>query len=71
MNHYDNFYEGLTDNRNLLYRQIDTVSTMNKLLSTLCCEINNLKNYRININFYYNFVEANTNNLYRYDYNST
>lgn len=49
MNHYDNFYEGLNDKRSLLYRQIDTVSTMNKLLSTLCSEIYNLKNYRMNI----------------------
>ena len=49
MNYYDNFYEGLNDNRNLLYRQIDTVSTMNKLLSTLYCEIYNLKNYKINV----------------------
>jgi len=49
MNYYDNFYEGLNDSRNLLYRQIDTVSTMNKLSSTLCCEIQNLKNYKINI----------------------
>lgn len=49
MNYYDNFYEGLKDSRNLLYRQIDTVSTMNKLLSTLCSEIHNLKNYKINV----------------------
>ena len=49
MNYYDNFYEGLNDNRNILYRQIDTVSTMNKLLSTLCSELHNLKNYRINV----------------------
>lgn len=49
MSYYDNFYEGLNDNRNLLYRQIDTVSTMNKLLSTLCCEVLNLKNYKMNI----------------------
>ena len=49
MNYYDNFYEGLNDNRNFLYRQIDTVSAMNKLLSTLYCEIYNLKNYIINI----------------------
>ena len=48
MNYYDNFYEGLNDNRNLLYRQIDTVSAMNKLLSTICSEIHNLKNYMIN-----------------------
>lgn len=49
MNYYDNFYDGLNDNRNLLYRQIDTVSTMNKLLSTLCSEMHNLKNYKMNI----------------------
>lgn len=49
MNYYDNFYEGLNDSRNLLYRQMDTVSIMNKLLSTLCCEIHNLKNYKMNI----------------------
>jgi DNA-binding ferritin-like protein len=49
MNYYDNFYEGLNDTRNLLYRQIDTVSTLNKLLSTLYSEIQNLKNYKINI----------------------
>ena len=49
MNYYDNFYEGLNDNRNILYRQIDTVSTLNKLLSTICSEIHNLNNYKINI----------------------
>ena len=49
MNYYDNFYEGLNDNRNLLYRQIDTVSSMNKLLSTICSELHNLKNYKINL----------------------
>lgn len=49
MNYYDNFYEGLNDNRNILYRQIDTVSSLNKLLSTLCSEIHNLNNYKINI----------------------
>lgn len=49
MNAYDNFYEGLNDKRNILYRQMDTVSMMNRLLSTLCSEINNLKNYRINL----------------------
>lgn len=56
MDYYDNFYEGLTDSRNLLYRQTDTVSAMNKLLSTLCSEIHNLKNYKTNAkgenNFY-------------------
>lgn len=56
MDYYDNFYEGLTGNRNLLYRQTDTVSAMNKLLSTLCSEIHNLKNYKSNAkgenNFY-------------------
>lgn len=49
MNYYDNFYEGLSDNRNILFRQIDTVSTLNKLLSTLCSEIHNLNNYKINV----------------------
>lgn len=49
MSYYDNFYDGLQDNRNMLYRQIDTVSTLNKLLSTLCSEIHNLNNYKINI----------------------
>ena len=49
MNCYDNFYDGLSDTRNLLYRQIDTVAAMNKLLSTLCSEIANLKNYKTNI----------------------
>ena len=49
MSQYDNFYEGLNDNRNMLYRQIDTVSIMNKLLSTICSEIHNLKNYKANI----------------------
>lgn len=49
MNYYDNFYEGLNDNRNMLYRQIDTVSNLNKLLSTLCSEIHNLNNYKINV----------------------
>lgn len=49
MNAYDSFYEGLNDKRNILYRQMDTVSMMNRLLSTLCSEINNLKNYRINL----------------------
>lgn len=56
MDYYDNFYDGLTDSRNLLYRQTDTASTMNKLLSTLCSEIHNLKNYKTNAkgenNFY-------------------
>lgn len=49
MNYYDNFYEGLNDNRNFLYRQSDTVSTLNKLSSTLCSEIFNLKNYKMNV----------------------
>ena len=35
MNYYDNFYEGLNDNRNLLYKQMDTVSSLNKLFTTL------------------------------------
>ena len=55
MNYYDNFYEGLNDNRSLLYRQSDTVSIMNKLLSTLCSEIHNLKNYKINVKGENNF----------------
>jgi len=49
MNYYDDFYEGLNDTRSILYRQIDTVATLNKLLSTVCSEIHNLENYYINI----------------------
>ena len=49
MNYYDDFYEGLNDSRNFLYRQIDTVAILNKLLSTLCSELYNLENYKINI----------------------
>ena len=49
MNYYENFYEGLNDSRSLMYRQTDTVSAMNKLLSTMFSEIHNLKNYKINM----------------------
>lgn len=49
MNYYDDFYDGLNDTRSLLYRQIDTVATLNKLLSTICSEIHNLENYYINV----------------------
>ena len=49
MQYYDDFYDGLKETRNILYRQIDTVAALNKLLSTLCCEVNNLKNYKINL----------------------
>lgn len=64
MNYYDNFYEGLNDSRNMLYRQIDTVSTLNKLLSTLYSEIHNLNNYKINVkgeNSY--FIKKDLNEL--------
>ena len=72
MNYYDNFYEGLNDNRNLLYRQIDTVSTMNKLLSTLCSELYNLKNYKINVKgensfFLKQYLKQIINKLENYD----
>ena len=66
MNYYDNFYEGLNDNRNLLYRQIDTVAALNKLLSTIYCEIHNLKNYKTNAkgeNSYYIKENLDLNNL--------
>lgn len=49
MQYYDDFYDGLKETRNILYRQIDTVSTLNKLLSTLYSEKNNLMNYKINV----------------------
>ena len=49
MNYYDDFYDGLNDTRSILYRQIDTVATLNKLLSTINSEIHNLENYYINI----------------------
>lgn len=49
MKYYDDFYDGLKDNGNILYRQIDTVSSLNKLFSTLYCEIINIKNYKINL----------------------
>jgi len=49
MNYYDDFYDGLNDTRSVLYRQIDTVAILNKLLSTLCSELHNLENYKINI----------------------
>ncbi len=56
MNYYDNFYEGLNDNRNHLYRQIDTVSSLNKLSSTLNSELYNLKNYKINVKGEYSYL---------------
>jgi len=73
MNYYDNFYEGLNDNRNILYRQIDTVSTMNKLLSTLCSELHNLKNYKINVKgensfFIKQYLKEAIEKLEKYDY---
>lgn len=49
MEYYDDFYDGLKDTRNMLYRQIDTVAILNKLSSTLCSEIHNLKNYNLNV----------------------
>lgn len=49
MNNYTDFYDGLNDKRNILYRQMDTVSSLNRLLSTLYSELNNLKNYKINL----------------------
>ena len=49
MNYYDDFYEGLNDTRSILYKQIDSVATLNKLLSTICCEIHNLDNYKTNV----------------------
>ena len=49
MQYYDDFYDGLKETRNILYRQIDTVAALNKLLSTIRSEINNLKNYKINL----------------------
>lgn len=56
MNYYDNFYEGLNDTRNHLYRQIDTVSSLNKLLTTLNSELYNLKNYKINVKGEYSYI---------------
>ena len=32
MSFYNDFYDGLNDSRNNLYREIDTVSNLNKLL---------------------------------------
>lgn len=49
MEYYDDFYDGLKDNRNILYRQIDTVAILNKLLATIFSEITNLKNYKMNL----------------------
>lgn len=49
MEYYDDFYDGLKENRSILYRQIDTVAILNKLLATICSELHNLKNYKINI----------------------
>lgn len=49
MQYHDDFYDGLKEKRNTLYRQIDTVAVLNKLLSTLYCETNNLKNYKTNL----------------------
>lgn len=48
MNYNKEFYEGLNDNRSTLYRQMDTVVTLNKLLSTIHSELLNLENYKIN-----------------------
>ena len=56
MNYYDNFYEGLNDNRNLLYKQMDTVSSLNKLFTTLSSELYNLKNYKINVKGEYSYL---------------
>ena len=73
MNYYDNFYEGLNDSRKLLYRQIDTVSIMNKLLSTICSELHNLKNYKINVKgensfFIKHYLKDIIDMLEKYDY---
>lgn len=46
---YNDFYDGLNDTRSYLYRQIDTVANLNKLLSTICSSLHNLKNYKINV----------------------
>ena len=48
MSFYNDFYDGLNDSRNNLYREIDTVSNLNKLFSTLHCHIQNLNNYQTN-----------------------
>lgn len=45
----DDFYDGLKDSRNYLYKQIDTVALLNKLFTTLYTELNNINNYMINI----------------------
>lgn len=47
--HYNTFDDGLNEMRNILYKQVDDVATLNKLLSTLLCEIQNLENYKTNI----------------------
>lgn len=50
MDYYNNdFYDGLNDTRSFLYRQIDTVANLNKLLTTICSSLHNLKNYKINV----------------------
>lgn len=72
MNYYDDFYEGLNDTRSILYRQIDTVAVLNKLLATLCSELHNLQNYKINIvgenNYVYKlYLDKLIKNLRIYD----
>jgi DNA-binding ferritin-like protein len=49
MDYYSKINDDVNNKRNILYRQIDTVSSMNKLLSTLVCERTNLMNYLINV----------------------
>lgn len=69
MQYYDDFYDGLKETRNILYRQIDTVATLNKLLSTLYSEKNNLKNYKNNVtgDNVLNIKDYITNMIYTFD----
>ncbi len=45
----NNFDEGLKETRNYLYQQVDTLALLNKLSTSINCEILNLENYRINV----------------------